>query len=306
MKDRGRAWLDAVLRWSPAQSIYHRRASDRLAVLAYHGVDDPGRFEQHLDRVRQGAAAVSLDDVLAAFSGGRSLPDRAVLITFDDGHRSVLELAMPLLMERGMPAVAFVVAGVVDSDRPFWWTEVIDLAGNGGVVDEMAGLDPADLVRALKRVPDDRRRAAIAELGRTASAPAAPLPQLTSADLRTLESAGIAIGNHTWGHPCLSRCDAGTCRAEIEEAHRMLSNVLGHEPRSFAYPDGDRDDRAAVVLRELGYEAAFLFDHRLSPRRPADTMAVSRLRVNSTTTLDRFDTIASGLHPSLHRVRGGV
>jgi peptidoglycan/xylan/chitin deacetylase (PgdA/CDA1 family) len=94
-------------------------------------------------------------------------------------------------------------------------------------------------------------------------------------------------------------------RQEIERAHRRLTDALGHEPRTFAYPDGDRDRRAEPTLRELGYEAAFLFDHRLSPVRPRNPLAISRLRVNSTTTLDRFRTIASGLHPTVHRVRGG-
>jgi peptidoglycan/xylan/chitin deacetylase (PgdA/CDA1 family) len=249
---------------------------------------------------------VSLAEVLSAFEGGAPLPRRAVLVTFDDGHRSVLDVGLPLLRERGIPAVAFVVAGLVDTDTPFWWTETIELAGRGGSVAGMPPLAPPDVVRALKRAPDDRRRDAIEELRRTASGLVTPTPQLSSADLRALESAGIAIGNHTWSHPCLGRCSDDVVREEIERAHGMLEDALGHAPASFAYPDGDYDPRAAWALRDLGYRAAFLFDHRLSLPRPRDRMAVSRLRVNSTTTLDRFRTITSGLHPTVHRARGGV
>jgi peptidoglycan/xylan/chitin deacetylase (PgdA/CDA1 family) len=303
---RTEVWLDAALRMSPAQPVFHWRAARRLAVLAYHGVDDPDRFAQHLDHLRGTACPVSIDQVLSAFEGGAPLPRRAVLVTFDDGHRSVLDVGMPLLRERGIPAVAFVVAGLVDTDAPFWWTEVIELAGRGGSVAGMPPLAPPDVVRALKRVPDDRRRAAIDELRRTASGPVTATPQLSSAELRTLESAGIAIGNHTWSHPCLGRCSDDVVRDEIERAHRALRDALGHAPASFAYPDGQHDPRASWALRDLGYRAAFLFDHRLSAPRPRDRMAVSRLRVNSTTTLDRFRTITSGLHPTVHRARGGV
>ena len=298
--------LDSMLRRSPVQSFFHWKASGRLAVLAYHGVDDAERFGRHLDQLRRTAHPLSLDELLDSFEGRRHLPQRAVLITFDDGHRSVLDVALPMLRERGLPAVAFVVAGIVGSDRPFWWTEVIDLATHGGVVDGMASLSPHDLVRSLKRVPDERRRAAIVELRSTAARAASPMPQLTAKDLRTLETGGIMVGNHTWSHPCLPRCQDGTKRHEIEDAHRTLTRILGHAPGAFAYPDGGRDHVSAAILDELGYRAGFLFDHHLSPMRPPDRLAVSRLRVNSTTTLDRFQMIASGFHPTLHRVRGGA
>ncbi len=306
MRARTESWLDSMLRRSPAQSLFDRKASDRLAVLAYHGVDDAERFARHMDHLRQTSHPVSLDETLAAFDGGDTLPPRSVLITFDDGHRSVVDVALPILRERGLPAVAFVVAGLVGTDQPFWWTEVIDLAGRGGTVPELPSLAPPDLVRALKRVPDDRRREAIAELRRTATGDAEPVGQLEAGDLRSLESAGIAIGNHTWSHPCLSRCTEAVVRMEIEDSHRELTKILGHAPESFAYPDGDFDHVAARILRDQGYRAAFLFDHQLSPTRPPDAFAVSRLRVNSTTTLDRFQMISSGLHPSLHRMRGGA
>lgn len=306
MNVRTEGWIDAALRRSPAQPVFHWRASRRLAVLAYHGVDDAERFAQHLDVVHSVANAVTLEDALAGIEGRAALPRRAVLITFDDGHRSVLETGLPLLRERGLPAAAFVVAGLIGSDRPFWWTEVIRLAEQGGRVSDLPQASPQDLVRALKRVADPQRREALEELRRGASGPAAPMAQLSGEDLRTLESGGVAIGNHTWSHPCLSRCTEEVCRSEIGDAHDRLSDLLGHGPTAFAYPDGDRDARAAAVLRDLGYRAAFLFDHRLSPQRPHDPYAVSRLRVNSSTTLDRFRTIASGLHPTLNRVRGGA
>jgi peptidoglycan/xylan/chitin deacetylase (PgdA/CDA1 family) len=297
--------LDAALRRSPVQPVFHWRASRRLAVLAYHGIDDAERFAWHLDHLRRTANPVSLDDALAAFERGRPLPRRAVLITMDDGHRSVVETGLPLLRERGLPAVVFVVAGLVGTDRPYWWSEVIELAGRGGVVSGLPTLAPADVVRALKRVPDERRREALEQLRATAGA-AAPMGQLSASDLGALESDGVAVGNHSWSHPCLSRCDDRACRAEIEESHERLSSLLGHHPRVFAYPDGDRDARAAGVLSELGYGAAFLFDHRLSPGSPRDRFAVSRLRVDSDTTPDRFRTILSGLHPTVHRARGGA
>jgi peptidoglycan/xylan/chitin deacetylase (PgdA/CDA1 family) len=306
MKARPRSRLDTALRWSPAQLLFRVRAARHLTVLAYHGIDDPDRFQQQLRYLVRTTRPVSLEQVAAAVAGTGTLPERATLLTFDDGARSLVESGLPLLRERGLPAVAFVVAGLLDSDRPFWWTEVERLAGDGGRVQGLAGLAPAGLVRRLKQLPDGERLAAIEELRRTAAAPAPPTPQLRRAELARLESAGVAVGNHTLTHPILPRCDDGKLETEVAGAHRALGDALGHPPATFAYPNGDWDARAERLLATLGYATAFLFDHRVSPRRPDHRLRISRVRVNSDTGLDRFAAIVSGLHPAVHHARGGA
>jgi peptidoglycan/xylan/chitin deacetylase (PgdA/CDA1 family) len=84
-----------------------------------------------------------------------------------------------------------------------------------------------------------------------------------------------------------------------------LTAVLGHAPRAFAYPNGNFDARAEQVLKEQAYQVAFLFDHRLTPTILADPLRISRLRVSTTTSLDRFAAIVSGLHPAVHHAQGG-
>ena len=303
MRVETRTRVDAVLRWTPAQPVFHWRAGRSLAVLAYHDVRDPERFAAQLDHLRRTAHPVDLTDVVGA-ADGRGLPRRAVLVTFDDGHRDVLETAMPLLRERGIPAVSFVVAGLVDTDTPHWWTEVKALVERGGTAAAVAGPSPEDAVRALKRVPNARRLAAIAELRASARAPAQAVPQLTTSDLGRLESEGVAIGSHSLTHPCLSRCEPGEIEGEIDRAHEILARAVGHEIESFAYPDGDLDARVERVVRRAGHRAAFLFDHRLSPPRPRNALAISRLRTDAGASLDRFSIILSGLHPTIHRLRG--
>ena len=296
--------VDAVLRWTPAQPMFHWRAARSLAVLAYHDIRDQDRFATQLDHLSRAASPVSLHEVVRAAEGGGGLPRRAVLVTFDDGHRDVFDVAMPMLRERGIPATAFAVAGLIGTDAPHWWTEVKELVRASGAAPTVADLQPDDAVRALKQVPNDVRVRTIEELRRTASKPASPVSQLTGPELTRLESEGISIGSHSLTHPCLSTCDTETIRTEIDRSHAILASALGHEIESFAYPDGDRDDRVADAVRNAGHRVAFLFDHRLSPPRPLDRFNISRLRVDGDATFDRFRIILSGLHPSIHRLRG--
>jgi peptidoglycan/xylan/chitin deacetylase (PgdA/CDA1 family) len=299
-----RTSLELMLRWSPVQIAFMLQAVRRLTVLAYHGIDDAACFRRQLGYLARTMRPVSVDDLLQAMYGARPLPARAVLLTFDDGHRSLLEAGLPLLRERGFPAVAFVVPGLLDTDQPFWWVETERLMAQGGRVARFPDLTPAAMVSRLKRLPDGERLEVIAELRDTARGPAVRTPQLRREELAELEAAGITIGNHTLTHPCLPRCDAAKAVAEVEQAHRLLCDVLGHEPRTFAYPNGDWDQRAEEALAGAGYEAAFLFDHRANPATPRHPLRISRLRVNSTTSLGRFAMIVSGLHPALHRARG--
>jgi peptidoglycan/xylan/chitin deacetylase (PgdA/CDA1 family) len=298
------AVLDATLRRSPLHTYFRRRSARSLVVLAYHGVDDPDQLDRHLQRLSRSADPVSLTDVLAAMDGGPALPDRSVLVTFDDGAPSVLEHGAPLLRRHAVPAVAFVVPGVIDSTRAHWWVEAGELCRAGARVDGQPGSTPDAVVRWMKTIPDHWRVAVLDELRSTAGRPAEPAMQLTSDQLTELEAAGIAVENHTWSHPLLDQCSEETIEAEVTRAHRWLEEKLGRPPRAFAYPNGNWDRRAEEVLVALGYQAAFLFDHKLSDRVPAHPRRVSRVRVDSTTSSARFDLIVSGLHPALHHLRG--
>ncbi|MGW6918213.1 polysaccharide deacetylase family protein [Kitasatospora sp. NPDC054939] len=301
-----RATVDAVLRHSPLQPLFRLVATRRLAVLAYHGVDDPGTFAHQMAHLCRTARPVSLARVEQAVTEGRPLPARSVLVTFDDGDRSVLTEGLPVLARHGIPAAAFVVSDLVGTERPYWWSEAAHLAAHGGTARILTDCAPAGVVRRMKTLPDADRRTALAELRASARTQAPPQANLDRADLAALVAGGVAVGNHTAGHPCLDHCEDEVVRDEIDRAHTALTDWLGAPPTAFAYPNGNFDARADAALQRLGYRLGFLFDHRQDRLLPPAPLRISRLRVNSTTTRHRFDTILSGLHPAVHRLRGGA
>ena len=110
----------------------------RVPVLMYHYLstppDDadiyrrdlsvpPELFADHLDRLlAEGYAPVSLYQVIDSLQRGAPLPQKPVVITFDDGYRDNYVNAFPLLKERGMPATIFVVTDFMDEERPEYLT----------------------------------------------------------------------------------------------------------------------------------------------------------------------------------------
>src|SRR5437868_11960773 len=87
-------------------------------------------FDEQMSHLRElGYQVVDLDAVLAHYGEGAALPERAVLITFDDGYRDNLVNAAPVLHRHGYPAVQFVPIAYVGDRQPLPHEE--HLAANG-------------------------------------------------------------------------------------------------------------------------------------------------------------------------------
>jgi len=96
----------------------HRGASVR--VLTYHRFGpsmrtpfsiEPAQFERQMRFLGERGRAISLVDFRAFLAGRASPADGSVLVTIDDGDPSVLDIAMPILVQYKVPAVAYVIAG---------------------------------------------------------------------------------------------------------------------------------------------------------------------------------------------------
>jgi len=297
-----RVVLKKGLRYSPVQYLAQTFNRNRLAVLGYHAVDDAVQFMRHIEFLANVAHPVSLDDVLSAAKADVPLPDRAVLLTFDDGDRTVLDVAGPVLHRFGIRGVAFVVTDVLGTNNPFWWVEVSELLSRGGRCPGIAAREPAHVLAYLKAIGNHDRLRAIEQLRDSAGASHRSQEQLRSWELPLLESLGLEVGSHTASHPCLDRCTAGMVRSEIIGAHEALIQALGRPPRAFAYPNGNLDIHAERQLNHLGYQAAFLYNHRFESAPPRDMLRISRLRVDSRLSVDSLALVSSGLQPLLRGI----
>ena len=111
-----------------------RDRADVLPVLTYHRVaepdDDhypglisasPAGFAEQVDALRRRFSFIGLDAVLERQAGGRPIPARSILLTFDDAYRDFGESAWPVLKQRRIPTVMFVPTAFPDRPVPFWW-----------------------------------------------------------------------------------------------------------------------------------------------------------------------------------------
>jgi peptidoglycan/xylan/chitin deacetylase (PgdA/CDA1 family) len=109
---------DLLLGRYPAFVTGGSLARGEVPVFVFHGAE-PETFSRQLAHLaRNRYATLSVDAYLELLLGRRTPPERAVLLTFDDGRASVWTVAAPLLKRHGMRALVFLVPGRVPSHPP--------------------------------------------------------------------------------------------------------------------------------------------------------------------------------------------
>jgi hypothetical protein len=128
-----------------ANSGYLRRRADggAFCVLTYHGVLPAGyevgvpqqdgslvsaeNLRGQLQLLKECYHVVSLDEVRDWVAGGKELPERAVLLTCDDGLRNVLTDMTPILREEGVSCLFFALGASAGPNPQMLWYEELYL-----------------------------------------------------------------------------------------------------------------------------------------------------------------------------------
>lgn len=221
------------------REVFARR---KVTIINYHN-PRPDVFELHMARFSQLYNFIGIDHVTEALERHdfSSLPDKSLLVTLDDGHIGNREL-VDTIVRYHIPAVIYVVAGLVGTRRGFWFNQ---LSHTGKAMSR------------LKNLPDDERRSAMwNEYGHADDRSYDEASVISSQHMTELLRIGCTIGSHTLFHPLLNRCDELTGQKECSESKRLLEEMTGITIHHFAFPDGKFDARAEKWLQSAGYRTA--------------------------------------------------
>jgi peptidoglycan/xylan/chitin deacetylase (PgdA/CDA1 family) len=242
----------------------------RLLIFTYHRVlerpdpllpDEPdaAEFAWQMDWIAEFCRVLPLSEAVQRLSTG-TLPERAACITFDDGYANNHDVAMPILVRRGLTATVYVTVDAIE--RGVMWNDLVIEAhrqrngtGNGSAAAAIAAT-----LDELKYRPLEERWGAAAELYRQKTGAGPPRLMMTSDRVRAMARAGFEIGAHTVNHPILKRQSLEQARREIHGSRDWIADLLGAAPKSFAYPNGrpgrDYDQTHARLVQEAGFESA--------------------------------------------------
>jgi peptidoglycan/xylan/chitin deacetylase (PgdA/CDA1 family) len=121
-------------------------------ILTYHSISEgdsplrtpPSLFTEQVEWLRANARVAPLDEVVSALASGAPLPERTVVLTFDDGFSDFYSAAAPVLRRLKLPATIFLATGYCGKTnawpgQPAWveqqalldWQQVTELAQDG-------------------------------------------------------------------------------------------------------------------------------------------------------------------------------
>lgn len=109
----------------------------RVSIIGYHDLADKlpetamrmhtSKFRKQMESIRQlGIKVITLDEFTAWKKGDKDLPEKSILITFDDGWKSVYTDAFPILREFNFPFTVFLYKNYVDGGGKALTTPMIE------------------------------------------------------------------------------------------------------------------------------------------------------------------------------------
>lgn len=204
------------------------------------------------------------------------LPRKAMIITFDDGHRQNFEI-LSILEEYGVSATIFLCAGIVNTNRHYWFK-----ANPTG--------KPTD---DLKKLPNQKRLEVLAEAGFRQEVEYEDRQALNRNEMLAMAST-VDFQAHTVFHPILPTCEDEESWQEIAGSKEMLEQDFGLQINAFAYPNGDYGSREVDYLKKAGYKMAVTVEPGFNSVS-SDPFQLKRLSSNDTADMNELIVKSSGL-----------
>ncbi|NJN88242.1 MAG: polysaccharide deacetylase family protein, partial [Leptolyngbyaceae cyanobacterium SL_7_1] len=159
--------LVAQLSTRPYPEIHDRARAAKVPILMYHDIlaekqvffdVTPEEFEAHLQLLQSsGITPISADQLTQHLASGTPLPEKPVLLTFDDGYAGHYQYVYPLLRQYGYPAVFSIYTSKVGTTygrSSLTWEQIKQMAA-----------DPLVTIAAHSVThPDDLREMSVEEM----------------------------------------------------------------------------------------------------------------------------------------------
>ena len=256
--------------------------STQVPILMYHHLSEdvtnsemvsPEQFEAQIRALSEaGYTGVSFDELQAYVLRGEPLPEKPVVITFDDGYRSNYTLAYPILQKYGMKATIFAIGVSFGTDHykdtdyamtpHFGAAEAAEMAGSGLISIQSHTYD-------MHQWPpfedgNDRVRETLAQL-----------PGESDEDYEA------------------------AVKADIQQSQQAIEPITGEKVNALSYPEGAYGTLTMDALRSQGIELTFTTQpgvNAVVQGLPQTLYSMHRITMTEDTNMDEFLAYRALLH----------
>jgi peptidoglycan/xylan/chitin deacetylase (PgdA/CDA1 family) len=271
-------WLQRISRL-PLLCPYHHLVSDEPVpyIDPLYSFKNTRQFEKDLDYLLRHFQPLSLPDLIHRLSSSPDAapPSRSFLLCFDDGLRQTYDIALPILLQKGIPAALFVNPCFIDNKNIFhdikkgWLLHrlSVDPPGRAALGEACRLLGCAsssadDLYHAISRIDYNTRSvldplAGLLETNWQLFARDYQ-PAMSLSQLKDWVGKGMAVGAHSMDHPLYSLISPAEQLTQTLDSMNWVSDTLHVPYRAFAFPHVD-----------TGVDSVF-FQQLFSAARPPD------------------------------------
>ncbi|MCG2586077.1 poly-beta-1,6-N-acetyl-D-glucosamine N-deacetylase PgaB [Massilia sp. TS11] len=221
-------------------------AAPTYQVLSYHDVVasrapnarpedvDAAQLAAHFKWLREnGYHVISVQQLLDARAGKASLPEKAIMLTFDDGYKSFYEVVFPLLKFYGYPATLAVIGNWLDTpagrDNILTPAQLRELADSGLIE---IGSHSYDLHKGVLGNPQGN--------------------EMPAAITRIYDPVAARYEND---HDYVARIEG-----DLDKNNRLIARLTGKRARVMVWPYGRYNGTAQQIARRLGLEVMMGLD----------------------------------------------
>lgn len=316
-----------------------RLRNSRLLVLGYHGVSlqdehrwDPSLFisaevfRRRMEALKRASCTVlSLKEGLRLTAEGR-LPDRAVVLTFDDGTYDFYKIVWPILKEFGYPVTLYLTTYYVEHPYPvpreIWpymlWRgadssslnareifeenvifNLMDKSGREEAFQRLVSFADAEKMDAHCKNELSTKLAQLLGIDFDALCCSRICQLLRPEEVHELACDGVSVQMHMHHHT--SPAARGAFIDNLQANRHFITEMTGSEPKDFCYPSGKYNRESVKWLQESGVVSATTCDLGLCSAK-TDPMLIPRLIDTSNLSDTGFESWLVGIGALISQV----
>lgn len=232
-----------ALRWSGVAWLWREVVQRRkVTFLLFHDME-AADAERNFGYLKQHYNIIGLNDYLDAVRNGKRLPNKALVITFDDGHVSNYAL-LPIIKRMQIPITIFLCSSIVGTHRHFWFRHSTEIKPQ---------------VETLKKNLNGQRLETLRQYGFAQEQEYDEIQALSKEQIEEM-TPWVNFQSHTCFHPILPQSDYTTAENEIKDSKQQLEETFGLTINALSYPNGDYSERDIYLAQTAGYECGVTVD----------------------------------------------
>lgn len=276
---------------------------------------DSKLFEQQLQFFAEKFNVIKMEELIEAVNGNGALPDKALLLTFDDGYADHYMTAFPLLIKYGMQGSFFVPGKVIDKKSLLDVNKVHFILASAPIdelVHDLKGLlddkknsydlpdveklwgiyakenrfDSADVVfvkRVLQMGIPEKLRAELTSIlferyVDSSEERFANDLYMNTDQMRMMKMEGMFFGIHGYNHLWLGNSPIEESKRDIDRALRVMEEFINQSCWVMNYPYGDSNEELIDYISDRGCALGLSTEVR-----------IANVGLDNSYTLPRFD-----------------